>query len=81
MPILTLVPSKSTVLRKVAGFHQGQPLKLRFTQGETIETVMHRFNEYRSPDNQIETLVTTENSQSPIPLKTVLNADLALYVP
>ena len=81
MLTLTLIPSKSAVQRKLAGFHQGAPLKVRFTKGETLDAVMHRFNEYRSPENQIESLVTYENSQNPIPLKTLLTTDLALYVP
>jgi len=79
MPTLTLTPSKSAVQRKLAGFHQGNPLKLSFKQGETLDTVMHRFNEYRSPDNQIDALFTSENFQ--IPMTTVLTTDLVLYVP
>ena len=79
MPSLTLSPSKSAVQRKLAGFHQGNSLKLSFKQGETLDAVMHRFNEYRSPDNQIEELVTSGNS--PIPMKTVLTTDLVLFVP
>ena len=78
MPTLTLVPSKSAVQRKLAGFHQGTPLKLSFKAGETLATVLDRFNEYRSPDNQIEQLFTLGN---PLPMKTVLQQDLQLEVP
>lgn len=81
MPTLTLSPTKNAVHRKLAGFHQGNPLKLSFSSGETLDTVMHRFNEYRSPDNQIETLLTSENSSSQIPLATVLTKDLVVFVP
>ena len=78
MPTLTLVPSKSAVQRKLAGFLQGTPLKLSFKAGETLATVLDRFNEYRSPDNQIEQLFTLGN---PLPMKTVLQQDLQLEVP
>jgi hypothetical protein len=79
MPKLTLVPTKAAVDRKLAGFHQGKPLSLNFSKGETLDTVMHRFNEYRSPDNQIEKLVTSANH--PIPFATVLGSeDFQAYV-
>jgi hypothetical protein len=76
---LTLSPTKAAVNRKLAGFHQGTPLKLSFKAGETCEAVLHRFNEYRSPDNHIERLLTSANLD--FPLKTVLMADQVLYVP
>ena len=76
---LTLSPTKAAVNRKLAGFHQGTPLKLTFKAGETCEAVLHRFNEYRSPDNQIMSLLTSANLD--FPLKTVLLKELTLYVP
>ena len=80
MPKLNLIPTKAAVDRKLAGFHQGNPLALNFTKGETIDAVMHRFNEYRSPDNQIESLFTSANR--PIPFATVLGSeDVQAYVP
>jgi len=80
MPKLTLIPTKAAVDRKLAGFHQGKPLSLNYSKGETIDTVMHRFNEYRSPDNQIEQLVTL--ASRPIPFATVLGSeDVQAYVP
>ena len=79
MPKLTLIPTKAAVDRKLAGFQQGKPLSLNFSKGETIDIVMHRFNEYRSPDNQIETLFTSANR--PIPFATVLGSeDAQAYV-
>ena len=79
MPKLTLVPTKNAVTRQLAGFHQGASLSLSFKSGETVSTVMHRFNEYRSPDNQITTLLTSENHQ--IPWSLALTVDVQLYVP
>jgi len=79
MPKLTLNPTKKAVDRKLAGFHQGKPLSVTFTSGEKLSAVMHRFNEYRSPDNQINSLLTSENYQ--IPWDLVLNQDLQAFVP
>ena len=79
MPTLSLIPTKAAVNRKVAGFHQGTPLKLSFREGETLAIVMGRFNEYRSPDNQIESLINSDSS--PFPMTTVLTKDLGLFVP
>jgi hypothetical protein len=79
MPKLTLIPTKAAVDRKLAGFHQGKPLSLNFSKGENIDAVMHRFNEYRSPDNQIESLFTSANR--PIPFATLLGSeDVQAYV-
>lgn len=78
MPTLTLVPSKSAVSRKLAGFHQGIPLNLSFKAGETLAAILDRFNEYRNPDNQIEQVFTSGN---PLPLTTVLQQDLRVEVP
>ena len=80
MPHLHLTPSPGAVSRKLAGFHSGATLKLTFTAGETIGTVLHRFNEYRSPDNQIESLYTTVSLTKTIPLQTPLTADLVVFV-
>ena len=80
MPHLHLTPSPGAVSRKLAGFHSGGTLKLTFTSGETIGAVLHRFNEYRSPDNQIENLYTTVSLTKTIPLQTTLMADLVVFV-
>jgi hypothetical protein len=80
MPGLTLVPTKSAVDRKLAGFHSGNPLKLSFKTGETVHTVLHRFNEYRSPENQIEALFTSQDLKVRFPLQTQLQNDLSLFV-
>jgi len=78
MPKLTLIPSKNAVARKLAGFHQGNSLSVSFKTGETLSAVMHRFNEYRSPDNQITTLFTSENHE--MPWNMALSVDLQAYI-
>jgi len=54
--VLILQPDESG--KKYAGFHSGEPLKLSATMGETVATVMERFNAYRGPDEQINRLFT-----------------------
>lgn len=80
MPSLTLIPSKSAVERKLAGFHSGNPLKLNFKTGETAHVVLHRFNEYRGPENQIPVLFSTADLKVHFPLQTPLQGDLSLFV-
>ena len=80
MPSLTLIPSQAAVDRKLAGFHSGNPLKLNFKAGETASAVLHRFNEYRSPENQIPSLFTSQDLKVRFPLQTVLQTDLSLVV-
>lgn len=78
MPYLTLVPTPSAINRKLAGFHSGNPLKLNFKAGETAGAVLQRFNTYRGPDSQIQTLFTSSDQQ--LPLQTVLQNDLSVFV-
>lgn len=80
MPSLTLIPTQSAIDRKLAGFHSGNPLKLSFKAGESASTVLHRFNTYRGPDNQISTLYSSIDQKSAFPLQTVLNSDVSLFV-
>lgn len=80
MPSLTLIPTKSAVDRKLAGFHSGNSLKLSFKAGETADAVLHRFNEYRGPENQIPKLYTNPDLKAHFPLQTLLQTDLSLYV-
>jgi hypothetical protein len=80
MPSLTLVPAKSAVERKLAGFHSGNSLKLSFKVGETVNAVLHRFNEYRGPENQIKVLFANHDLKEHFPLQTQLQSDLSLFV-
>jgi hypothetical protein len=48
---LTLVPDEEG--RKLHGFRSGEPIVLKCLKGETVGTVMDRFNTYRGPDQQI----------------------------
>ena len=80
MPSLILTPSAGAVSRKLAGFHSGAPLKLNFKAGESVSQVMHRFNEYRSPDNQIESVFKAGDLKEQFPLQTLLYADQVVFV-
>lgn len=80
MPYLSLVPTDRAVQRRLAGFHSGETLKIFFKSGETVHTVMHRFNEYRSPDNQIEVLYTTSTLTATIQMSSVLVGDVSLWL-
>jgi hypothetical protein len=51
---LTLEPSGDG--KKLPGFQSGNSLALSCKSGETVQTVMDRFNTYRGPENQIQTL-------------------------
>lgn len=81
MPTLTLIPSKAAVQRGLAGFQQGKPLKISFRVGEKLEDPMHRFNDFRMPENQIQQLFKDSDLSQLIAMESVLGADLQLFVP
>jgi len=80
MPTLMLSPAPSAVARKFAGFHSGNALKLNFKAGETVAQVLGRFNEYRSPENQIEALFKGVDLKERFLLQTPIHADLTLFL-
>jgi hypothetical protein len=80
MPSLSLIPTKSAVDRKLAGFHSGNPLKLNFTIGETAAVVLKRFNAYRGPDSQIQSVYTAADLKTQFPVQTPLNNDTNMYI-
>jgi hypothetical protein len=80
MPSLTLVPSIAAVKRELAGFQQGKPLKIVFREGEKLSEPLRRFNEYRMPENQINQLFIDSDLKKQIPMATVLNSDLTVFV-
>jgi hypothetical protein len=80
MPYLSLVPSEQAVRRQLAGFHSGVALKLHFKSGEKVDQILHRFNEYRGPDNQITKLYTKPDLREAFPMAYPLYADVSLYV-
>ena len=80
MPYLSLVPSEQAVRRRLAGFHSGTTLKLFFKSGETLHTVLHRFNEYRSPENQITAVFAGPELTRQVP-DVVLQADSSVWIP
>ena len=80
MPYLTLIPSEQAVKRRLAGFHQGVALNLNFKVGETAHQVLHRFNEYRMPENQITVLYAKADLREAFPLQWPLRQDVSVYV-
>lgn len=73
---LTLSPDESG--KKYAGFQSGKPLTLTGIQGETIGTLMGKFNQYRGPTEQINRIYT-QNGEL-ISNSTVLDQDLIAVV-
>lgn len=80
MPHLTLMPAKSAVDRKLAGFQSGNPLKLNFKIGEKVSVVLHRFNSYRGPDSQINALYLNPDLKGQLLLESPLQNDLTAWV-
>ena len=80
MPYLTLMPTKSAVDRKLAGFQSGNPLKLNFKQGEKASVVLHRFNTYRGPDSQIKALYLNQDLKGQLLLDSQLQNDLVVWI-
>lgn len=60
---LILTPDESG--RKHVGFTSGASLTLTATEGETVQTVMDRFNTYRGPNEQITHLYTPNGTLLP----------------
>lgn len=68
---LTILPDASA--RTCPGFHGGA-LTLTGTAGETVGTLIERFNTYRGPDNQITHVWNTNGSL--LPFSTVIHTNL-----
>lgn len=73
---LILKPDESG--RKYAGFLSGESLILKGNTGESVGTLMERFNTYRGPDQQITRLWTTEGT--PLSFSTELRETLTAIV-
>ena len=73
---LILSPDESG--RKYAGFSSGASLTLTATEGETVQTVMDRFNTYRGPNEQITQLYTSTGT--PLPFSTRIQGTLMAIV-
>ena len=63
--------------KTLPGFHNGG-LAVTARAGETIGTVMSRFNQFRGPDSQITTLYTQDGHS--IPFTTVLTDSVTCVV-
>ncbi len=69
--------AEDAAAKTLPGFHSGA-LALTATTGETLGTVMARFNQFRGPDSQIRTLFSADGA--PIPFTTVLTDAVQLTV-
>ncbi len=74
--ILVLEPDVSG--KQLAGFGSGKPLELTANPGETIGSVMEKFNKYRGPDQQIKRLWNQRGED--IPFSTVMTGRLTAIV-
>ncbi len=74
--VLVLQPDVSG--KQLAGFKSGNPLELTASSGETVASVMDKFNTYRGPDQQITQLWDAEGR--PIPFSTVVTGRLIAIV-
>jgi len=73
---LTLIPNERG--KTLVGFSSGKSLKLTAKSGETVQIVMDRFNTYRGPESQIQTLLT--ESGEALPFSYVLTKDINAVV-
>lgn len=74
--ILVLQPDASG--KQLAGFKSGSALELTASPGETVASVMDKFNTYRGPDQQIEQLWDVEGRM--LPFSTVVTGRLVAIV-
>lgn len=74
--ILVLQPDATG--KKLAGFKSGGALELTASPGETVASVMDKFNTYRGPDQQI-TQLWDEQGRS-LPFSTVVTGRLIAIV-
>jgi hypothetical protein len=74
--VLVLQPDASA--KQLAGFKSGAALELTASPGETIASVMDKFNTYRGPEQQIEQLWDVEGR--PLAFSTVITGRLIAIV-
>ena len=60
-----LILQPDTSARILPGFKFGDSLTLTGNYGDTVSTIMTRFNAYRAPDSQITQLWKTDGSSFP----------------
>ena len=81
MVSLLLTATAASVNRKNPGFMTlGQQLKTVVNPGETIRTVLNRFNQYRTPENVIQKVFSDLACQTPVSLDLKPSVDTVLYV-
>ena len=65
----------------MAGFLSGTPLTCVGTSGETIGTILSRFNTYRGPDQQLtEVWSALGPTGQLVPLTTVIKTNIVVYI-
>ena len=74
--ILVLQPDATG--KTLAGFKSGGVLELSASPGETVASVMDKFNTYRGPDQQIEQLWDEQGRT--LPFSTVITGRLIAIV-
>ena len=73
---LILQPDHSAKI--LPGFKFGDPLHLTGNYGDSVGSIMDRFNTYRSPDSQITQLWKPDGS--PLPFSTLITGSLTAIV-
>jgi hypothetical protein len=73
---LVLQPDNSAKI--LPGFKSGDSLHLTGNSGESVGTIMERFNTYRNPESQITRLWKSDGS--PLPFSTQVNGTLIAIV-
>jgi hypothetical protein len=74
--VLVLQPDASG--KQLAGFKSGSALEVTASPGETVASVMDKFNTYRGPDQQITQLWNADGRS--IPFSTVVTGRLIAIV-
>lgn len=74
--VLVLQPDSTANI--LPGFTSGNPLRLQGNPGDTVGTILDRFNIYRGPDAQITHVWTTDGKK--IPLSTPVNGTVIAIV-
>ena len=78
-----IAPSKTVTLKlvsdaKIPGFLSGNPLTLVAKTGDTVGSVIERFNTYRGPEAQITKLYTSEGE--PLYFSTIIYDNLVAFI-
>jgi hypothetical protein len=73
---LILQPDSSATV--LPGFKSGTPLSLTGAAGDTVGSILDRFNTYRAPDSQIRRVWNTDGT--PLPPSTPVDGSLRAVI-